>query len=408
MTYPDALDWLYATQQFGIKLGLDQPRRLLRETLAFPKANTQVIHVAGTNGKGSTCAIIDALARACGTRTGLFTSPHLIDYRERIQINGRHISEETTAQYLTDLKTHCAKWEHHPTFFELTLAVAMRHFREQNCELIILETGMGGRLDATTAVPADLAVITPIALDHSEWLGETIEAIAGEKAGIIVTNKPVISSAQTPAAHAVIEQRANELQAPLEFITEPLTGYHVNIPGLHQKENAALAVAAAHKINLPMNSDTVRHALNSVTWPGRFEKLSIPHYPLSIILDGTHNPHAAESLVSTWNQEYPHQKATVIFGAVEEKCITEVLSIIAPIAEHIHFTPIDSPRSLTLGELKNALPENSPPFTLHDNLTDAITATQNTPHPLLITGSLFLVGQAKALFANTTTRASSQ
>lgn len=404
MTYPEALDWLYATQQFGIKLGLDQPRRLLRETLAFPKANTQVIHVAGTNGKGSTCAIIDALARACGTRAGLFTSPHLVDYRERIQVNGQHISEETTTQYLTDLKTHCAKWQHHPTFFELTLAVAMRHFREQNCELIILETGMGGRLDATTAVPADLAIITPIALDHSEWLGDTLEAIAGEKAGIILPNKPVISSVQTPAAHGVIEQQANERRAPLEFITEPLTGYHVNIPGPHQKQNAALAVAAAHKIKLPMNSDTVRHALNTVTWPGRFER--IPNSP--IILDGTHNPHAAESLVSTWKQEYPNQKATLIFGAVEEKCTTEVLTLIATIAEHIHFTPIDSPRSLTLEELKNALPKNCAPYTLHDNLSSAITATQNTPRPLLITGSLFLVGQAKALLANTTTRASSQ
>ena len=132
MTYPEALDWLYATQQFGIKLGLDQPRRLLRETLAFPKSGTQVIHVAGTNGKGSTCAIIDALGRACGTRTGLFTSPHLIDFRERIRVSGQDICKDTTAQYLTDLKHLCADWQHHPTFFELALAVAMRHFREQN------------------------------------------------------------------------------------------------------------------------------------------------------------------------------------------------------------------------------------------------------------------------------------
>lgn len=408
MTYPEALDWLYATQQFGIKLGLDQPRRLLRESLAFPKPSTQVIHVAGTNGKGSTCAMIDALARACGTRTGLFTSPHLIDYCERIQVSGQDIPETTTAQYLTDLKTLCANWKHHPTFFELTLAVAMRHFREKNCELIILETGMGGRLDATTAVPADLAVITPIAFDHSQWLGETLEAIAGEKAGIIVPNKPVISSPQKPAAHSVIEQEANQQRSPLEFITEPLSGYHVNIPGPHQKHNAALALAASHKIGLALNSDTVRQALGSVTWPGRFEKFSTPNSSLSIILDATHNPHAAEALVETWQEEYPDQKATLIFGAVEGKSTAEVLELITPIAEHIHFTPVNSPRSLPPEVLAQELPENAPAYTQHTSLEEALAAIQSTQSPLLITGSLFLIGQAKAIIANTTTRSSSQ
>lgn len=411
MTYPKALDWLYATQQFGIKLGLDQPRRLLRETLAFPTANTKVIHVAGTNGKGSTCAIIDALARACGIRTGLFTSPHLIDYRERIKVNGQDIQEETTAQYLTDLKSHCADekaWQNHPTFFELTLAVAMRHFREQQCEFIILETGMGGRLDATTAVPADLAVITPIALDHSQWLGDTLEKIAYEKAGIIVKGKPVISSAQAPEAHGIIEQEANEQRAPLEFVTRPLTGYHLNIPGPHQKHNAAVAVAAAHQINLPINADVVRHALSTVTWPGRFEKLTAPDFTSPIILDATHNPHAALALVETWNEEYPDQKATIIFGAVEGKNTSEVLSIIAPIADHFHLVPTNSPRSLNPTELADVLPENAPPHTEHNTLSSALEITQSSTRPTLITGSLFLIGEAKATLAGKSTVASSQ
>jgi dihydrofolate synthase/folylpolyglutamate synthase len=146
----------------------------------------KVIHVAGTNGKGSTCAMIESIARATGTRSGLFTSPHLIDYRERIQINGEHIPELNCAAMLTELRTICERFEHHPTFFEITLALAMRWFREQRCELIVLETGMGGRLDATTAVPADVRVITPIGLDHTQWLGETLEEIAAEKAGIFV------------------------------------------------------------------------------------------------------------------------------------------------------------------------------------------------------------------------------
>lgn len=406
MTYAEALDWLYATQQFGIKLGLEQPRRLLRENLAFPAAKTKVVHVAGTNGKGSTCAIIDALARACGTSTGLFTSPHLIDYRERIQVNGIQISEETTARYLSELKNTCADWEHHPTFFELTLTVALRHFCEQGCELIILETGMGGRLDATTAIPADLAVITPIAMDHSQWLGETIEKIAYEKAGIIVAGKPVISSPQEPAARGVIAQQASESKSPLEWVESSLTGYSVNIPGPHQQRNAAIALAAAHQVNLPLNTDIVRHALSTVTWPGRFERLPGSH----TILDASHNPHAAHALVETWQQQYPGQKCTLLFGAVEGKSTAEVLSIISPIAEHIHFTPVNSPRSLTAQELLEALPKDAPDHTAHKQLSDALRSTANTSLPRLITGSLFLIGQAKALLSDsaTATRPSAQ
>jgi dihydrofolate synthase/folylpolyglutamate synthase len=408
MKYQEAIDWLYSTQQFGIKLGLEQPRKLLRETLSFPKPGVKVIHVAGTNGKGSTCAMIDALARACGTRTGLFTSPHLIDYGERIRVNGEMIPEETIANFLTDIQKHVSDWENHPTFFEITLAVGMRWFREKNCELIILETGMGGRLDATTAVPADVAVITPVAMDHAQWLGDTLEKIAAEKAGIIVTGKPVISAKQHPVARGVIEQVANEHICPIEFIRKPLTGYHVNLPGAHQRDNAALALAACHQIGLPLNSDIVRAALSDVTWPGRFEYLKESH----IILDAAHNPHAAESLVNTWQEEYPDQKATIIFGAVEGKHTDKVLAILAPIAEHLHLTPIKSPRSLTSTDYKSALPDNSP-YTIHNSLKEVLgkvvsCARSIEKPPTLICGSIFLIGQAKALLSGEDTRASTQ
>lgn len=401
MTYNEALDWLYATQQFGIKPGLEQPRKLLRETLSLPTPGVKVIHVAGTNGKGSTCAIIHALASACGVKSGIFTSPHLIDYCERIKVGGIEIPEEQVASHLTTLKAQVADWQHHPTFFELTLALAMHHFREQKCELIILETGMGGRLDATTAVPADLAVITPIAMDHSEWLGETLAEVAAEKAGIIVAQKPIISSQQEPAAQTVIEEHANELGCPLEFITEPLEGYSINLTGIHQKENAALAVASAHKIGLPLSYDAVKSALNNITWPGRFERIADTPF----IMDGAHNTHAAEALVATWKHEFPDQKANLIFGAVADKNTDKVLAILANIAHYIHLTPIDSPRSLSVEELIKALPENPPPYTLHQNLDSALTEQA----PLsLITGSLFLIGQAKAILSKTRTRPSAQ
>ncbi len=408
MTYQEAIDWLYSTQQFGIKLGLSQPKRLLRETLSFPKPGVKTVHVAGTNGKGSTCAIIDALARASGTRTGLFTSPHLIDYRERIQTGGIKIDQETCTRYLTDIKTHVHQWEHHPTFFEITLAVAMRYFREKNCELIILETGMGGRLDATTAVPADVAVITPIGMDHSQWLGDTLEAIAGEKAGIIVPDKPIISSYQEPAAWSVIEQEANERRSPIEFITTPLEGYTINLPGVHQRHNAALALAAAEKAGIALNYDIVRQALATVNWPGRFERLKKPH----IILDGAHNTHAAKALVKTWQTEYPEQTTQIVFGAVEQKDTDEVLAILSPIAEHLHLTPINSPRSLTASDYRSALPANTP-HTIHLNLTEALeaatnqAAASNSP-PALICGSLFLIGQVKASLSHSVSRPSTQ
>lgn len=409
MTYQESIDWLYSTQQFGIKLGLEQPRKLLRETLSFPKPGTQVIHVAGTNGKGSTCAIIDSLARACGTRTGLFTSPHLIHYAERIRVSGEMIPEETIVAHLTKIKKLTSNWQHHPTFFEITLAVAMRHFREKNCELIILETGMGGRLDATTAVPADIAVITPIADDHSQWLGDTLEEIAAEKSGIIVPGKPVLSATQDPAAHTVIEQTANELLCPTEFITDPLTGYSINLPGTHQQHNAALALAACHQINLPLNSDIVRQALATVSWPGRFEQLKTQHSKLNIILDAAHNPHAAQALVDTWKQQYPNQKTSIIFGAVEGKNTDKVLAILSEITNHLHLTPINSPRSLTKENYKTALPKNTP-HTIHDNLDTALgrVVSMKRPSPALICGSIFLIGQAKAFLTNKTTLPSSQ
>ena len=155
MTYSEALEWLYSTQNFGIKLGLDAPKKLLRQFLANPSRNTKVVHVAGTNGKGSTCAMVDSLARATGMRCGLFTSPHLIDFCERIQVNGEMIPEAKVLEHLISLKAMVADWPQHPTFFEITLVIAMKYFKEMECELIILETGMGGRLDATTAVPAE-------------------------------------------------------------------------------------------------------------------------------------------------------------------------------------------------------------------------------------------------------------
>ena len=219
-SYTEALAWLYGLERFGIKLGLENIRRLLDELsrsggfqaaagdlppsvaaatygvpgeIAFP---WKVIHIAGTNGKGSVCAMIDSICRAQGYHTGLFISPHLVTFRERIRINGEMISEDAVAGGLTTIRNLVADWDPHPTFFEVTTALALKHFSDAKIDIAILETGLGGRLDATNAVQSDVSVITSLALDHEKWLGNTLAKIAGEKAGIIKPRVPVVSAPQ--------------------------------------------------------------------------------------------------------------------------------------------------------------------------------------------------------------------
>lgn len=403
MRYPEAIEWLFGTQTFGIKLGLDGPRHLLKEFLAYPDHGVKVIHVAGTNGKGSTCAMIDSIARACGSRSGLFTSPHLIDYRERIQVNGQQIPEEECAELLSELRVLCERMENHPTFFEITLVLAMRWFRLRECELIVLETGMGGRMDATTAVPADVCAITPIGMDHMQYLGNTLVEIAREKAGIFVAGKPSISSPQEPDARYVLEREANELRSPLEFIETPLLGYPMALAGDHQKWNAALAVAALHRAGFALSSDSVRYGLMNVSWPGRFERIED-----GIVLDGAHNPHSAAVLASTWLEAYPGKKAALVFSAVAGKDISGILEILAPLASRIFLCPIDTPRAVPPADLANFLPPDAPPHEVFDTFEQAFAAAISHEDTVLVAGSLFLVGEARAFLTEQKFQSSNQ
>ena len=403
MNYREAIDWLFATQMFGIKLGLAGPRHLLKEFLAHPAHSTKVIHVAGTNGKGSTCAMIDSIARACGQRCGLFTSPHLIDFRERIKVSGEEIPEEECAAMLTELRVLCERMEHHPTFFEITLVLAMRWFRLKECELVILETGMGGRLDATTAVPADVCVITPIGMDHMQWLGDSLEQIAKEKAGILVPGKPLISALQQPSVARILEQEANELRCPLEVIDAPLRGYPMALAGEHQAWNAALAVAALHRAGIALSTDSVSYGLSRVTWPGRFEIIR-PR----LVLDGAHNPQSAGVLAATWQQHFPGERAALIFSAVGGKDVAGILEILTPLASEVFLCPVNTPRAVSAGELASFLPQHSPPHQTFDTFEDAFTAAGSQHDPILIAGSLFLVGEARAFLTGANFQSSIQ
>lgn len=405
MNYQEAIDWIYSTQQFGIKLGLDAPKKLLAHYLAFPKSTTKVAHVAGTNGKGSTCAILDSLAQASGVRCGLFTSPHLVDFRERIRVSGVMISEEDTARHITAIRDLVCDWEHHPTFFELALAVAMRYFRDQDCELIILETGMGGRLDATTAVPADVCGITPIALDHTQWLGETMAEVASEKAGIIINDSPVFSAKQHPDAERVIATQANSLRAPLTIIDEPLEAYSIGLAGEHQKENAALALEMAHALGFSMRYDNVKAGLANVSWPGRFEIIS--EDPLEVI-DGAHNPHAAKVLLETWQLQFPKIKPVVVFGAIESKDLTGVCEQLAVLTDTLIYTPVNSPRTIAFEDIETLECLQSLELLRMSNITESLSFARSLNRPILITGSLYLLGEYKSLLMSETHRATSQ
>ena len=388
----EALDWLYATQVFGIKLGLDGMRRLLREC-GVSEPHARVIHVAGTNGKGSTCAFAESVARAAGYSTGLFTSPHLVAFNERIRVNGEDIPDADAARLIGKVKDTIADWETPPTFFEIVLAVAMMHFAERAVDIIILETGMGGRLDATNAVPKDVAVITPVGMDHMQYLGNTLYEIAGEKAAIIAWHRPALSAPQQPDALRAIHEAAQRMDTDYRIVSEPC-GQPLGLRGTHQKMNAALALAALHALpHFLCSAEEEARGLAEVRWPGRFEEI-LP----GVVMDGAHNPPAIRVLAETWKKEFPDTKARCIYAGSADKALDEVIGLLSPLVGEWVLPPVQSPRILPQDEMaaKVRAVGNAPistPATLEDALQHLTPGT-------LICGSFFLLGEAKAILAN--------
>jgi dihydrofolate synthase / folylpolyglutamate synthase len=393
VTYSEALAWLYGTQRFGIKLGLENVQRLLRE-LAVPGKGQRIVHVAGTNGKGSVCAMIDSIARAAGCRTGLFTSPHLVTYRERIRVNGEMIGQDDVARGLGALREMIRDWDPHPTFFEITTALALDHFKKTGCELIVFETGLGGRLDATNALTPIVSVITPIGYDHEKWLGHTLEAIAGEKAGIIKPRVPVISARQEPEAEKVILARANECDAPLEFVATVIDRrYNIALAGKHQQENAALAIAALRAGNIPIAEDEIARGLANVQWPARFQR-----WDDRTIIDGAHNPSGAQVLADTWREQFGDERATIILAVLREKNIDGICRALAPIAARFILPHVRTERALPPNELVPHLVSITPPlpYSITPGVSVALESARAHPERILITGSLHFAGEALA------------
>jgi dihydrofolate synthase/folylpolyglutamate synthase len=392
LNYREAVGWLFRTQRFGIKLGLESTHRLF-DSLGVSTLEARILHVAGTNGKGSVCAMLDSICRAAGYRTALFTSPHLISFRERIQVNGELISEEAVAEGLTAIRALVADWDRHPTFFEITTALALAYFRDAAAEIIVLETGMGGRLDSTNATTPVVSILTPIDYDHQQWLGNSLTSIAGEKAGIIKAHVPVVSAGQPEEAAAVITARARECEAPLTFVREGFTRFPVALLGSHQKQNAALAVAALAAAGIACDDDTLGRGLTTVSWPGRFQP-----WNERTIIDGAHNPAGARSLVKTWREIFGEEKATVILAVLADKALPEICAALAPITGRAFLPHIRSDRAADPVELEAIIHKELADIQtdILPSFAEAWSEAQRSSAPILITGSLHFAGEALA------------
>jgi dihydrofolate synthase/folylpolyglutamate synthase len=402
LTYPDSVRFLYAlgNEIKTAKLGLDRIREVLA-ALDNPQDSFRSIHVAGTNGKGSTCAMIEAGLRTAGVRAGLFTSPHLIEPTERIVIDGMPVTRLQFERAFNSV--HKVAGEPHPTYFETVTAMGFWLFREMQVETAVIETGLGGRLDATNVLNPALTIVTPVDFDHEIYLGNTIESIAQEKAGILKSGVPAIFARQRPEAEAVLNARAAELDIPVKrnedfeirdlHITargSDFSGLHCPLAGEHQVENAIAAALALESLGVSPQG------IENAIWPGRLERIS-PNP--DIILDGAHNPAGARALARYLERFYAGRKIWMIYSAMRDKAVDEIAGILFPLAAELVFTAPDNARALRPEALCDLAGRGHIAPDIASAL-DLVRKQVSEDDAVVITGSLFLVGEARALSYN--------
>jgi len=384
-----------------IKLGL-RNTELLLAALDNPERSFSSVQIAGTNGKGSTAVMLDSICRASGIRSGLYTSPHLVSITERVKISGVEITTEEFASCATVVRDVSEQLEALPTFFEQVTAIALLAFRHAHIELAILETGLGGRLDSTTAANAHVVGITSIGFDHEEYLGNTIESIAAEKAAIIRPGvRAVIGRQPEPVALNVLLKRCEQVGVTPILAESKLTdGVVLGLPGQHQIDNAAVAIALAELLStegFAISRTAILEGLRTATHAGRLEL--IPHNP-SILIDGAHNPAGAQSL-RDYLDEFTTRPLTLVFGAMRDKQLEQMGEILFPIADTLVLTTIDNPRSATVEQLRTVA-ERFTRGTILNNQSSAEalrTALAHTPAEglICIAGSLYLIGELRPL-----------
>ena len=403
MTYAEAIQFLYGLRWFGAKFGLENSL-MLAALAGNPQNQLRFIHVAGTNGKGSTCAMLESIYRAAGLRVGLFTSPHLVSFRERIQVNRELISEAGVVQLVGEMQPWLKEFppDHHPTFFEVVTVLALRYFAEQKCDLVIWETGLGGRLDATNIVTPLASVITNVQYDHQKWLGDTLAQIAAEKAGIIKPGVPVITGVEEPQALVVIQETAIQRGSPLTLITPehtlhpPLDTLRLPLLGWHQRMNAAVALATVRGLDtqLAVGEDTLRAGLASVQWPGRLQLAELGG-GRQVLLDAAHNSAGATMLRAAWEEHFPGRRPAFILGIMQDKDWDLMCEILAPLAARIVCVAISSERTADPAQLRDACRRTNPEAEVDTcpTLTQALALMDVEPF-LVIAGSSYLIGEA--------------
>lgn len=413
MTPDESLAWLYGLQQFGIKLGLQNIRELLAR-LGQPQRDFRCLHVAGTNGKGSVSAFLAEMLRHAGYRTGLYTSPHLHDFTERVRIDGEPLERDRLPALTRQVREAAAGIP--ATFFEATTALGLLAFREAAVEIAVLETGMGGRLDATNAVDPALCLITPVSFDHREHLGATLAAIAGEKAGIVKAGVPVVSGLQEPAAAAAIATAAAACQAPLwqaehdyqwggdhaaMWFRAPeleLTGLRCALPGAHQLANYAQALAGAARLRLDgitVPEGALRRAGETVRWPGRLEWWGRP--PV-VLLDGAHNAAGAASLAQYLSIEV-RRPVRLVTGLSGQRRPEEVLTPLGGLVRDVYATaPLAEGTAVTPATIVNwARQQGLParPFATPAAAFAAAVGERQADEVVVVAGSLYLVAAVR-------------
>ena len=404
MNAATTLHWLTNLRNLGSELGLERTQLLL-ERLGNPQNFCPYFHIAGTNGKGSTSVMIESIQRAHGRRTGLYTSPHLVELGERIQINREPITENR----LIDLVEQCRVQydllqKSHPqltaTFFELMTAAAWTEFREKKVDLAVIETGLGGRLDATNVGRPMVCVITSIGLDHQEYLGNSIAEIAAEKAGILKAGVPCVVGFVPLEAEVVIKDRAAQVGAPLYFVRDrfkdelPMT----NLKGGHQRQNAGAALLACELANtFPINEKTARDALQNIEWPARWQELKL-NDGRTLIIDGSHNE---EGIAFTSSLLSGTKSPTVILGSLSLTRATALIKTVAEYAREIILVSIDHERAIASEELKKLIPTTFSGRTTVSTVKELFPASHQcsvTADTVIVIGSLYLAGEVLAAY----------
>jgi dihydrofolate synthase/folylpolyglutamate synthase len=419
--YQRSLDYLYDLEKFGMIFGLTKVEEIL-EAVGNPHREIQTIHIGGTNGKGSTAAMMASILQKEGYRVGLYTSPHLIRFTERIKVDGKEIDKETVTALTEWMRERVKTAGPTPpfTFFDFTTAMALLYFKQEMVDLAVLEVGLGGRLDSTNVVDPLLSIITNIGRDHEDVLGKGILRIAKEKAGIIKKRRPLITAATQPRVLRLFSKICQEKEAPFfrvgkefhyvenegrnfnyEGPHRKLWGISLNLSGSHQIINATIALGAMEVLDdsgYSVSNEAMIEGLKEVVWPGRLEMVrSSPR----VVLDGAHNVDGALSLRESLEKEFQYHPLILLIGIMKDKDILSILHSLSPLADHIILTRPHTSRAASPDSLKEALGRNGKKAEVIEDLNEAIDrglSLTGEEGLLCITGSFYTVGEARSYF----------